>query len=190
MGDERVTERWTTSQCGERCDTIALGSESQSAICQAAARAHLSTPRPHCLALTLPRSDTVSLYLALTLSHVRSRTGCLTVSSFVTVSHRLALSQPRCATGPRPHIGPHIGPSHWPLTLAPHTAPSHWPLTLAPHTGPSHWPLTLALTPVHAGRSFRSAPRAPCLSPKDQSERHSQLLLYGGAQRGNYARRG
>ena len=52
------------------------------------------TTSPHCLALTLSRSTrshTVSLYLALTLSHVRFRTSCHMVSSSVNVSHRLAL---------------------------------------------------------------------------------------------------
>ena len=52
------------------------------------------TTSSHCLALTLSRSTrshTVSLYLVLTLSHVRFRTSCHMVSSSVNVSHRLAL---------------------------------------------------------------------------------------------------
>ena len=57
------------------------------------------TTSPHCLALTLSRFHTVSLYLelVLTLSHVRFRTShgtscsCHMVSSSVSVSHRLAL---------------------------------------------------------------------------------------------------
>ena len=52
------------------------------------------TTSPHCLALTLSRSTrshTVSLYLVLTLSHVRFRTSCHMVSSSANVSHRLAL---------------------------------------------------------------------------------------------------
>ena len=52
------------------------------------------TTSPHCLALTLSRSTrphTVSLYLVLTLSHVRFRISCHMVSPSVNVSHRLAL---------------------------------------------------------------------------------------------------
>ena len=52
------------------------------------------TTSPHRLALTLSRSTrshTVSLYLVLTLSHVRFRTSCHMISSSVNVSHRLAL---------------------------------------------------------------------------------------------------
>ena len=64
------------------------------------------TTSSHCLALTLSRSTrshTVSLYLVLSLSHVRFRTSCHMVSSSVNVSHRLALFRTHlivcCATG-------------------------------------------------------------------------------------------
>ena len=64
------------------------------------------TTSSHCLALTLSRSTrshTVSLYLVLSLSHIRFGTSCHMVSSSANVSHRLALFRTHlivcCATG-------------------------------------------------------------------------------------------